>query len=144
MHFDAKDDDAGSGVDEAKTTPNMTVDTETAFDGLDIIGEAFDRASNKGTDKVTVKLDKTAPTIQGKATGPLGQNDWYTGPVTVHFTCSDALSGAVCPKDQVINSNGAAQKATGIATDAADNSAAPPFPPRLRGRGRVGLPGISR
>jgi len=44
--------------------------------------------------------------------------------VTVHFTCSDPLSGVkVCPKDEVINSNGAAQKASGEAIDAAGNKA---------------------
>jgi hypothetical protein len=123
VHFDAKDDDKGSGVDESTITPDEAVATETA--ALDIIGEAFDLAGNKGTDTATVKLDKTSPTIEGKViAGKLGDNGWYTGPATVHFTCSDALSGVkVCPKDEVINSNGAAQKASGETIDAAGNKA---------------------
>ena len=82
-------------------------------------------AGNKGTDKVTVKLDETAPSIKGEVvSGQLGSNGWYTGPVTVHYTCSDTLSGVkVCPKDEVVNSNGAAQQATGEAVDAAGNKA---------------------
>ena len=98
VHFDATD--AGSGVDQSKTTPDTTVTTETAFDGLDVIGEAFDLAGNKGTDKATVKLDKTAPSIKGEViAGKLGNNGWYTEAVTVHFTCSDALSRVkVCPE----------------------------------------------
>ena len=72
-----------------------------------------------------MKLDKTAPSIKGEVVaGQLGGNGWYTGPVTVHWTCSDALSGVkVCPKDEVVNSNGAAQKATGEVVDAAGNKA---------------------
>ena len=125
VHFDAKDNDSGSGVDTSKTTPDQTVSTESPFAGTDILGQAFDLAGNKGTDKVTVKLDKTAPTIQGEVVkGQLGDNGWYTSEVTVQYTCSDALSGVkVCPKDEVVNSNGAAQKATGEAIDAAGNKA---------------------
>lgn len=110
-------------ANESTITPDETVATETA--GLDILGEAFDLAGNKGTDKATVKLDKTEPSIKGEViAGKLGDDGWYTGPVTVHFTCSDALSGVdVCPEDEVINSNGLAQKATGKAIDAAGNSA---------------------
>jgi hypothetical protein len=125
VHFSAKDDDGGSGVVASRTTPDRTVTDETASAGLDVLGEAFDLAGNRGTDKVTVKLDKTAPTIKGEVvSGRLGDNGWYTGPVTVHFTCSDALSGVpACPNDEVINSNGAGQKATGEAIDAAGNKA---------------------
>jgi hypothetical protein len=125
VHFDAKDDDAGSGVDASKTTPDQTVTAETPFGGMDILGEAFDLAGNRGTDKATVKVDRTAPSIKGEVvSGQLGDDGWYTGPVTVHYTCSDALSGVkVCPKDEIINSNGAAQKATGEVIDAAGNRA---------------------
>jgi len=125
VHFDAKDNDSGAGVDTARTTPDQTVVDETPFAGLDILGEAFDLAGNRGTDKVTVRLDKTAPVITGEVvSGQLGQNGWYTGPVTVHWTCSDALSGVgVCPNNETINSNGAAQKASGEAIDAAGNKA---------------------
>ena len=118
--FNAKDDDAGSGV--ANVTGPVTVSTETA--GQLVTGTANDTAGNKSTDSVTVKLDKTAPTITGAITGgtktPSG---WYTGPVTVTFSCSDALSGiAACPDPVVLSANGA-NTATGTATDNAGNTA---------------------
>jgi hypothetical protein len=122
VHFDAKDNDGGSGVDPSRTTPDVLVSDETA--GRTINGEGYDIAGNRGTDKVTVKLDKTGPSITGAVTsGTLGNNGWYVGPVTVHFTCSDALAGvAVCPDDVTLTSNGANQSVTRTATDKAGNT----------------------
>jgi hypothetical protein len=70
------------------------------------------------------------PVIKGEVVaGLVGKNAWYTGPMTVHCTCSDTLSGVkVCPKDEVINTNGAAQKASGEAIDAAGNKATTTVP----------------
>jgi len=118
--FTAKDDDSGSGV--ASVTGPVTVSTETA--GQVVNGSATDTAGNVGTDSVTVKLDKTAPTITGAiVSGTQGNNGWYVGPVKVHFTCSDSLSGvATCPDDVTLADNGA-NAASGTATDNAGNSA---------------------
>jgi hypothetical protein len=118
--FLAKDDDSGSGV--ATVTAPVTVATETS--GQVVNGSATDTAGNVGTDSVTVKLDKTAPGISASiASGTLGSNGWYVGPVVVHFTCSDARSGiATCPDDVTLTDNGA-NSATGTATDKAGNSA---------------------
>jgi hypothetical protein len=106
----------------ASVTAPVTVSTETA--GQVVNGSATDTAGNVGTDSATVKLDKTAPSISGAVTaGTLGSNGWYVGPVTVHFTCSDALSGiATCPDDVTLTSNGA-NTASGTATDKAGNTA---------------------
>ena len=118
--FTAKDDDNGSGV--AYVTDPVTVSGETA--GQLVKGEAKDTAGNVGTDAVTVRLDKTKPTITGAVTsGARGDNGWYVGPVTVTFTCSDALSGvATCPDPVTLTANGA-NTATGTATDKAGNTA---------------------
>ncbi|MDQ0576244.1 OmpL47-type beta-barrel domain-containing protein [Agromyces albus] len=118
--FGAKDDDAGSGV--ADVTAPVTVSTET--DGQVILGSATDTAGNIGTDLVTVKLDKTAPTISGAiVSGIQGTNGWYVGPVTVHFTCADARSGvATCPDNVILTANGA-NSASGTVTDTAGNTA---------------------
>jgi hypothetical protein len=123
VHFDAKDNDGGSGVDPAKTTPDVTVADETA--GLTINGEAFDVAGNRGTDSVTVKLDETAPRISGAVvSGQLGIGGWYVGPVKVHFTCSDDGSKvAVCPDDVTLTANGAGQSVSRDAFDFAGNKA---------------------
>jgi hypothetical protein len=123
VHFDAKDNDGGSGVDPTKTTPDVTVADETA--GLMVNGEAFDVAGNRGTDSVTVKLDKTAPTISGAVvSGQLGDGGWYVGPVKVHFTCADDGSKvAVCPDDVTLTANGAGQSVSRDAFDFAGNKA---------------------
>ena len=124
VHFDAKDDDTGSGVDTATVTKDQVITAETA--GLLVSGEASDLAGNVGTDTVTVKLDRTPPTVSAAITaGTLGSNGWYTGPVTVTFSCSDALSKvAVCPDPITLTANGADQSANGTARDFAGNQAA--------------------
>jgi len=119
--FSAKDDDRGSGV--ASVTDPVTLTDETA--GTLVSGSATDVTGNVGTDSVTVKLDRTAPGITGAITGgTLGQNGWYTSPVTVTFSCSDALSGvATCPDPVVLTSNGDANSASGRVLDKAGNTA---------------------
>jgi hypothetical protein len=121
VHFDAKDNDGGSGVDPGTITPDAVVSDEP---DKDVLGQAFDIAGNKGSDLVKVKLDKTAPSISGAiVSGQLGNNGWYVGPVTVHFTCSDALSGvAVCPDDVTLTANGANQSVSRAAFDKAGNN----------------------
>lgn len=123
VHFDARDDDTGSGLVAGSVTPDVTVSAETA--GQTITGSATDTAGNIGTDTVIVKLDKTAPTITATISkGTQGSNGWYTGPVTVHFTCTDALSGvASCPDDVVLTGNGSTNQAAGTVTDKAGNTA---------------------
>jgi hypothetical protein len=123
VHFDAKDTDPGSGVAAGSVTPDQVISTETGTAGLVVNGSAKDTAGNTGTDSVTVKLDKTKPTINGSVVnGTLGRNGWYVSPVKVHFTCADALSGlASCQDDVTLSTNGAAQSAGGSAKDIADN-----------------------
>jgi hypothetical protein len=121
VHFDAKDNDAGSGIAPGSVTPDVTVDTETA--GTVITGSAHDVAGNLGTDKVTVKLDKTAPSVSGAVVaGNQGNNGWYVGPVKVGFTCADALSLVATCQDDVVLTNNGANTATGKATDFAGNT----------------------
>jgi len=125
VHFDATDTDPGSGLVAGSVTPDQVVGNETGTSGLVVNGSAKDTAGNTGTDSVTVKLDKTAPSISGAiTTGTLGNNGWYVSPVGVKFTCSDALSGiAVCPDDEniVLSTNGSGQSVPRTAWDHADN-----------------------
>lgn len=121
VHFNAIDD--FSGVDAASVTPDVIVAVETS--GRVVEGKADDMAGNTGTDSVTVKLDKTAPQVSGAPTASPGPGGWYSGPVTVHFTCSDALSlVAVCPDDVMLTANGADQSVQGTAIDHAANTKA--------------------
>lgn len=123
VHFDATDTDPGSGVAVGSVTPDQVISADTPVTGQVVNGSAKDTAGNTGTDSVTVKLDKTKPTVNGAVTsGTLGKNGWYVSPVKVHFTCSDALSGlASCQDDVTLSNNGAAQTASGSAKDVADN-----------------------
>jgi hypothetical protein len=95
--------------------------------GTVVRGSAQDRAGNVGTDSVSVKLDKTSPTISGSKNGTLGRNGWYTGPVTVSFDCADqgsVQSGtANCSADDVLSTDGVGQSARGAVKDSAGNTA---------------------
>ncbi len=111
-------DDPTSGVKSC--TADQVVTTEAA--GQKVTGTAVDNAGNSATDAATVNLDKTKPTITGKADRAANGNGWYNGNVTVNFACADSLSGVVeCPGDQTL-SEGAAQSVTGTAYDKAGNS----------------------
>ncbi|CAN7535133.1 PxKF domain-containing protein [Terrabacter sp. LjRoot27] len=123
VHFDAKDTDPGSGVAAGSVTTDQVISAETSTTGLAVNGSAKDTAGNIGTDSVTVKLDKTKPSISGSVvSGTTGKNGWYVSPVKVHFACSDTLSGwATCQDDVTLSSNGANQSANGSAKDFADN-----------------------
>jgi hypothetical protein len=114
--------DTGSGVKPGSVTPDVVVSSETASEW--VLGEAFDNADNKGSAKAEVKLDMTAPGIQGAVkAGTEGENGWYTGPVTVGFTCDDSLSGvATCAAPVTVGANQAGQSATGAAVDNAGNT----------------------
>jgi hypothetical protein len=70
-----------------------------------------------------ISIDLIAPTISGAATTSPSGNGWYTGPITVRFTCSDALSGIdTCPADAVLSADGANQSLSGTAKDNAGNT----------------------
>jgi hypothetical protein len=74
---------------------------------------ATDAAGNVSapSNVVTVKVDKTPPTISAAATSLPNANGWYNDDVTVHFTCSDTLSGipaGACPADQVLGTEDSA------------------------------------
>jgi hypothetical protein len=101
----------------------VLVDQETA--GQVVHGRAEDTAGNEGTDTVTVRLDKTKPTISGTPSGTLGSNGWYKSAVTVAFDCADpgtVASGiATCPGKQTLGHDATAN---GKAIDTAGNSSA--------------------
>jgi hypothetical protein len=90
---------------------------------------------------VTVKLDKTAPTITGSTTGTAGLNGWFTSPVDVTFACSDTFSGiAACLADgttadsRTVSTSGSVG---GTATDNAGNSASASVPVKIDTTGPV-------
>ncbi|MHB1487559.1 MAG: hypothetical protein ACYCS7_09320 [Acidimicrobiales bacterium] len=90
-----------------------------------VTGTAIDNAGNTANASVRgIDVDKAPPTITATATTPPDSAGWYHGPVTIHFTCTDALSGvAYCPGDVRLSKEGAGQSVTGTATDVAGNQA---------------------
>ncbi len=90
-------------------------------------GTAVDVAGNSTTKTVgPLNVDLTKPTITATPDRAPNHAGYYDGPVTIHFTCTDALSGIVpsigCPSDKVISTNGTAS-VSGTATDRAGNIA---------------------
>ncbi|WP_180933481.1 OmpL47-type beta-barrel domain-containing protein [Nocardioides ungokensis] len=83
---------------------------------------SVDRAGNRETAAtITVRVDKTPPTITGRATTSPNGAGWYRTPVTVAFTCSDAVSGiASCQPDSTVATQGT-NSVTGTAVDNAGN-----------------------
>jgi hypothetical protein len=99
----------------------VTVSAETA--GTSVSGSATDNAGNTAsTTWGPVKIDVTPPTISGAAVESPNGSGWYSHSVTIHFTCTDALSGiATCPANMVISTEGVSQSRSGTAVDVAGN-----------------------
>ncbi len=112
---------AGCTADESFTAESATVAGDVAS------GTCTDNAGNESTaTEKTVKIDLTKPTISAAATTSPNGAGWYNGNVTVHFTCTDGLSGipaGACPADQTLSDEGAAVSSTAqTVTDAAGNT----------------------
>lgn len=113
----------GSGV--ADCPPSQIVSTEGS--GQILTATATDVAGNTSEPaRATVNLDKTPPVLAGTpTTAPNGTNGWYTSPVTIHWTASDALSGiddATVPADSTLSSDGVNSTYAATVLDLAGNS----------------------
>ncbi len=86
---------------------------------------AKDNAGNQEAQRsLTVKIDKTPPTITASRLPLANSNGWNNADVTVSFSCSDSLSGiSNCAASQTVSGEGAGQSRTGTATDIAGNTA---------------------
>ncbi|GEM_PF-1923750 len=86
---------------------------------------AVDAAGNESErEAIAVGLDFTEPTITGAPAIRPNKNGWHKANVTVHFECSDAVSGiADCAPDQQVRTEGANQSVFGTAIDHAGNKA---------------------
>jgi hypothetical protein len=105
--------DAGVGIDEANCPESSTSSGEG--DPIDLEANCTDLSGNEHTESYSVKVDKTKPDISAAATTSPNAHDWYRTNVTVHFNCTDGLSGIVtgdCPGNQVLNTEGAAVSST--------------------------------
>ena len=69
-----------------------------------------------------VGVDDVPPTITASALPAPNAAGWNNTNVAVNFTCSDAIDAVICPSAKAASTEGANQKITGTATDAAGNT----------------------
>ena len=107
----------------ATCSPPVTVSAEGI---ASVNGSATDQAGNLATIAATVRLDRTAPTISAIVTPAPNASGWSNAASeSVHFSCSDALSGlasTACPADQTVSAEGSTN-VVGTVLDMAGNSA---------------------
>jgi hypothetical protein len=88
---------------------------------------ATDLSANvEPTQTLTIKLDKTPPSITGTRTPLANANGWNNSDVTASFACADALSGLAPgspPANTLMSTEGANQQVTGACQDLAGNMA---------------------
>ncbi len=119
---------AGSGSGNSSTSP-LDVNVSGEGQNQTVTGSCTDAAGNSASAASIsdISIDKTAPSLT--ATAKTADNNAYTSgvwtnqTVTVHFACSDGLSGVdtVTP-DASVASEGQNQSAPGSCTDKAGNS----------------------
>lgn len=96
-----------------------------------------------------VRIDTMRPTVVAAATTPPLGNGWYSGNVTVHFTCADTGGSGVasCPADQALSHERTASSSVQYALDSAGNKSNPSnivtvnidkTPPSVTYRGNLG------
>ncbi len=112
-----------SGIKPGSVTLPITLSQDGV--GQSATGQASDRAGNVRTaTRSGINIDRTKPVISVSLSPTPGEGGAVEGPVTAHFTCSDALSGiAFCPADKVITAEGSNQTVSGTAFDRAGNRA---------------------
>ncbi len=134
------DNPNGSGVKQItySATGAQTISSTTLFassasvtvstEGITTI--TFFGADNAGnietTKTITIKLDKTPPSITGARTPPPNASGWNNTAITVSFQCADSLSGLAAgspPAPSILTTQGVGQTVSGTCTDMADNSA---------------------
>lgn len=82
----------------------------------DVAGNVEPKTGNS----ITLKVDKTPPTLTGSFSGP----GWHTDDVTVAWACSDATSGidGTCPADSTVGGEGDNLSASKSVSDVAGNA----------------------
>jgi ElaB/YqjD/DUF883 family membrane-anchored ribosome-binding protein len=116
--------DAGSGIpagtcpqDQVLTTEGPAV-SSTAQTVTDVAGN-----TSAASNVVTVGIDKTAPTLTNTVTPAPNAAGWNNSNVTVHFACTDVLSGvAATSPDTTFTGEGTNLAAQGTCTDQAGNA----------------------
>lgn len=113
--------DAESGI-TSKTFGSSTFLVSTEGKDQEFTASAINGVGLTSNASIKLSIDKTKPTISGKATTTPNANGWYNSDVTVNFDAQDNLSGVASQTGLVtFTEEGANQFATGTATDTAGN-----------------------
>jgi len=89
-----------------------------------VTGTCIDLAGNSAsTTETDISIDLTNPSIASSRSISPNLNDWNNVPVTVSFSCKDALSGVSTISPPTTLGEGASQSVTGLCVDYAGNSA---------------------
>lgn len=125
-------DDAGAGIlktyyykDGEQTSHEVTNPLTISTEGTTKLWYfSVDIAGNTETPKsITIKIDKTNPTITYKDRTEPNSNGWNKTDVSVNWTCADDTSGIVDTEiSKTITSQGQDQSTTGVCTDKAGNT----------------------
>lgn len=115
--------DATSGVNSGASTLSVVKSTDGA--GQTATGTCVDQSGNSVSSSVTgINIDRTAPAIALVSRTEANENGWNDGPVSLEWSCTDALSGAEAASvAQTVSSDGSNQSATGTCADLAGNTA---------------------
>lgn len=108
-------DDTGSGV--AACPEPVQVTGEGAAQAVS--GTATDRAGNSATVTLAVSIDRTPPGIVAQPS----TTDWTNADASVHFVCTDTLSGVAFCTDTIGVQTDGIHDITGAAVDRAGNRA---------------------
>src|SRR4029453_4060989 len=108
------------------TVAGGTLNGEGAGQSFTNSGACVDKAGNAASPATVggINIDRTAPQITAARSPNANAYSWNNGNVTVHYSCTDALSLVdYVTADQVVSPEGAAQSRSGVCTDHAGNSA---------------------
>ncbi|KAL0481024.1 hypothetical protein AKO1_014071 [Acrasis kona] len=95
--------DALSGVESCSAPVAITQNGQS----VTVVGQAIDLAGNLATVEDVIKVDTVPPVVAVTTSSNPNAQGWFNHPVTVHFECSDAVSGVVrCPKDIYLQTKG--------------------------------------
>jgi hypothetical protein len=114
--------DPESGIASSTGCGPTTLTTETA--GTMLTCSATNGAGLSASASVTVKIDKTGPTVTTGRTPAANGAGWNNTDVTVTFAATDSLSGVVgaTTASETVTTEGAGQSVTRTFTDVAGNS----------------------
>lgn len=107
-------------------TPTDPPDTVADVEGthLYVSDPSCDPTGNCATGELTLSVDLSDPLISADVSPPPNGSGWHAEPVTVTFTCSDAVSGIdTCTDPVTVSTDGAGQTVTGDAVDSAGRTA---------------------